>query len=534
MARKKSPKKRSKPKADGRGGSGGKPKGGSSAGGKTRSPGKKKKASKKKSSPKKGKPSDRKKASVDKGKPGAGKKSAAGKGKPASGKGKPGPGKKPSAKAAASKKKRSAGGKNASPSTRRPTRGVTADLERFADAEEEQVQERRAGRQRGRVDTSRPRTVMFEPDVEDDDRSVVPLPWDSAPDQDDDEDDQPQPRRGRPASTTGRDRRPGAKTGARGGAKDVGARDTGARDAAVAKAAAKKVSKKTYPKLADKGLDRLLDKLDRARQPLFKEWREVIRAVKNDPSIDDEPHTFCTRKYNQMRITDLEALSIARAFREDPGLGRRRRDVKDRIAEEIRHLKKGRRRQNFTCPLLDGENCMVHQSSKPIGCLAWQPAGEPSEAGWRAFNQRNHYNDRMVNIDWDIAAIPLMLEKYIDGDQCEPGQVKVSEPHRPRKRHDSDSTEGAGRRGAARLSAEDLRRVRLQKERAEKRSTKKKATKKSTIRTTKKKRGKKKSSRKSGVRGSARNSDGASETWSSSSGGRKKSAKKASGRRRTR
>lgn len=171
-----------------------------------------------------------------------------------------------------------------------------------------------------------------------------------------------------------------------------------------------------------KPIDQLLDRLHHARLPLFREHRAVMKKLKASPG-QPEPHRFCTREFNQMRISDLEALSIARAFRREPHLVHRLAEVQARVEEEIKHLKRSRKRQNFTCPLLDGERCLVHQAAKPIGCLSFT-GGAPTEAGWKALNTRNRLSDRLVDRSWELQAIPLMLAKYLDGESLE--KVKVA------------------------------------------------------------------------------------------------------------
>lgn len=173
---------------------------------------------------------------------------------------------------------------------------------------------------------------------------------------------------------------------------------------------------------SDKPIDQLLDRLHHARLPLFREHRAVMKKLKESPG-QPEPHRFCTREFNQMRISDLEAMSIARAFRREPHLIHRLAEVQARVEEELKHLKRSRKRQNFTCPLLDGERCLVHQAAKPIGCLSFN-GSSPSEAGWKALNTRNRLNDRLVDRSWELQAIPLMLAKYLDGESLE--KVKVA------------------------------------------------------------------------------------------------------------
>ncbi len=210
---------------------------------------------------------------------------------------------------------------------------------------------------------------------------------------------------------------------------------------------------KPDPSLA---FDRLLGQLDLIRTPLFREWREAIKAFKEqNPEV--RPHRLCTREFNQMRISDIEALSIVRAFRDEPGL-RKRRDLLERlVAEEEQHLKKSRRRQNFTCPLLEGDRCLVHQKAKPIGCLSFQPSGDLTEKGRRALAARDRMNDRLINIEWDLRAIPVQLAKYLDGAFLEPGAVQVKPPSERRSKKKKKTRRKLGRRGRGKQRAQRRR-----------------------------------------------------------------------------
>jgi hypothetical protein len=82
-----------------------------------------------------------------------------------------------------------------------------------------------------------------------------------------------------------------------------------------------------------------------------------------------------------------------------------------RLRAELEHLQEGTRRQGFDCPLLDGGRCLVHAAAKPIGCLAWNPGHDFSEAGWRAFAARDALNDRLHGRRWKLRVIPLWLKR---------------------------------------------------------------------------------------------------------------------------
>src|SRR6185295_15164188 len=102
-----------------------------------------------------------------------------------------------------------------------------------------------------------------------------------------------------------------------------------------------------------------------------------------------------TRAKNQLRISPLEAESIARALKERPELRRELPGILRRLKAELPRLRDTTRRQSFTCPLLLDKLCLVHHAAKPIGCLAWNPGREYSDAGWFAFARRDELNDRL-------------------------------------------------------------------------------------------------------------------------------------------
>jgi len=157
-----------------------------------------------------------------------------------------------------------------------------------------------------------------------------------------------------------------------------------------------------------------IGELDVVRSPLFAELREVARRP--DYYKGREPHVCCTRQFNRMRISPLEANAIAAAFRRDPRLRRHLPRVLERLERELTGLVDGEERQAFDCPLLDGTRCLVHDVAKPIGCTAWHPP-EPGEdfeltpAGWRAFAERDQLNDRVYGPRWKLRVIPLWLAR---------------------------------------------------------------------------------------------------------------------------
>jgi hypothetical protein len=113
-----------------------------------------------------------------------------------------------------------------------------------------------------------------------------------------------------------------------------------------------------------------------------------------------------------MRISPLEAESIAEALRKRPELRRRLPAIRRRLREELRRLEDSTRRQSFSCPLLERKLCLVHGAAKPIGCLAWNPGREFSDAGWFAFARRDELNDAQ-HPGWKLRVIPLWLARVL-------------------------------------------------------------------------------------------------------------------------
>lgn len=170
--------------------------------------------------------------------------------------------------------------------------------------------------------------------------------------------------------------------------------------------------KKTRRRRRGESLENALLSLDRSRGPLFREMERIGRPPKGPASV--APHRHCTRKFNRMRITDLEAIDIARAFREKPHLLGKLPEVYARLAKELPHLKDSEDPQAFDCPLLDGERCMVHTVAKPIACLAWNPGREYSSEGWHSFQRRDKLNRELFGDDWQLKAIPLQIARFLE------------------------------------------------------------------------------------------------------------------------
>jgi len=161
--------------------------------------------------------------------------------------------------------------------------------------------------------------------------------------------------------------------------------------------------------------DTALAELERIRAPLFREL-EVLQGS-TSASAREPAHLCCTRRYNRMRISPLEAKAIAHAFDRDPELRARLPGVLERLERELGRVEDNEERQFFDCPLLEKRLCLVHDVAKPIGCLAWHPqstgvdpeAPEFTSRGWRAFEQRDRLNDRFVGKGWKLRVIPLWL-----------------------------------------------------------------------------------------------------------------------------
>jgi len=156
------------------------------------------------------------------------------------------------------------------------------------------------------------------------------------------------------------------------------------------------------------GLEEALVSLDRSRGPLFLEKRERPGASEN------RPPECCQRPMNKMRISELEAIDIARAFHEKPHLNGKTDAVLERLGQAIHFLRDNRRPQAFDCPLLEDGQCMVHKVAKPIECLAYDKTEDRiSHEGKRSIERRDQLNESLFGEEWDYRVIPFMLIRYI-------------------------------------------------------------------------------------------------------------------------
>ena len=153
-----------------------------------------------------------------------------------------------------------------------------------------------------------------------------------------------------------------------------------------------------------------LQKLGTLREPLLDESAEV-REQQPPEATARAAHRCCKKPENQMRISPLEARAIERAFRENPELRGKLPQVLERLNHELPSLTDSTERQTFDCPLLEGTSCLVHESAKPIGCLAWNPGRDWSPRAWRAFEERDKLNDEVYGPKWQLRVIPLWLKR---------------------------------------------------------------------------------------------------------------------------
>jgi hypothetical protein len=159
-----------------------------------------------------------------------------------------------------------------------------------------------------------------------------------------------------------------------------------------------------------------LAELARIRAPLYHE----LERLRDLPGYRDRDraHLCCTRRFNRMRISPLEARAIARAFETEPELRRKLPAVLARLEKELTRLEDTSERQPFDCPLLEGTRCLVHDVAKPIGCLAWHPPDPQSEPqeytftrrGWDALARRDELNDRFVG-PWRLRVFARRLKQ---------------------------------------------------------------------------------------------------------------------------
>ena len=192
--------------------------------------------------------------------------------------------------------------------------------------------------------------------------------------------------------------------------------------------------------------DASMKELDQIRAPLYRELEKLSKD--SGYQRGKESHLCCTRKYNQMRISPVEARSIARAFRKDPRLRGRLPAVLERLEKALEGLSDNGERQSFDCPLLENSKCMVHGVAKPIGCLAWHPRqySDPegeygfTPRGWTAFAARDRLNDKYQGGDWKLRVIPLWLKRVFSREL----------KHRPKSADSANQGGGTGPGGMRR------------------------------------------------------------------------------------
>ena len=172
------------------------------------------------------------------------------------------------------------------------------------------------------------------------------------------------------------------------------------------------------------------------RRSLFRELRRIPPGEQVGP--EGKPHLCCTREQNTMRISSLEARAIVRGLRAWPHLQRELAGVVDRIRAECAELDDTEELQQYTCPLLVGERCLVHRLAKPVGCLAWNPEREFTRAAWRAFEKRDRLNERAIGPDWELKAIPVMLARELELLDPGPGRETPTAGEEPARRPHDD------------------------------------------------------------------------------------------------
>ena len=171
------------------------------------------------------------------------------------------------------------------------------------------------------------------------------------------------------------------------------------------------MARKRSPRNAGKTADQLeeaLVSLDRSRGPLFIEKRSTSEEAEHRPS------ECCQRPHNKMRISELEAIDIARAFNEKPHLKGKTEEVLERLGQAIHFLRDNRRPQAFNCPLLEKGRCMVHRVAKPIECLSYDREDDKiSHEARRSIERRDQLNESLFGEDWDYRVITFMLIRYL-------------------------------------------------------------------------------------------------------------------------
>lgn len=158
-------------------------------------------------------------------------------------------------------------------------------------------------------------------------------------------------------------------------------------------------------------LDEALVSLDRSRGPLFLEKQnDATPSARPDGQRDPE---CCRRPQNRMRISDLEAIDISRAFMEKPHLRGKVKKVLERMGQSLTFIGDTNKAQPYTCPLLDGDSCLVHRSAKPVECLAIRDDETVSTEGKRSIDRRDQLNTEIFGKRWAYKSIPLMLASYL-------------------------------------------------------------------------------------------------------------------------
>jgi len=157
-------------------------------------------------------------------------------------------------------------------------------------------------------------------------------------------------------------------------------------------------------------IEETLISLDRSRGPLFLEKDATAEGYRPDGQRDP---VRCRRGENKMRISEVEAIDIARAFSEKPHLKGKEGEVLQRVGRSLSFIGDTSRPQRFDCPLLEDGKCMVHRIAKPIECLAELPDGSFSAEGRRSLERRDQLNEDLFAGRWDFKAIPLMLAHYM-------------------------------------------------------------------------------------------------------------------------
>ena len=159
-------------------------------------------------------------------------------------------------------------------------------------------------------------------------------------------------------------------------------------------------------------LEDALVSLDRSRGPLFLEKDQDVTSGKVRADGQRDPHC-CRRPQNRMRISDLEAIDISRAFSEKPHLKGKAEQVLRKMGRSLMFIGDTTKAQPYDCPLLDGDSCLVHRAAKPIECLAIRPDETFSSEGKRSIERRDQLNQKLFGDRWEYKSIPLLLASYL-------------------------------------------------------------------------------------------------------------------------